>query len=122
MNENNNNRKEQQEDDGSLSFLAIPQDEANKHFNCRETTQQKLINLTFWVCDFIDGVKTKFGAERFLVKIKRNRDDKDSEKVVCSSGVLFGGNANNSANAGLAYANTNNTASNTNANIGSQLY
>ena len=42
--------------------------------------------------------------------------------VVCSSGVLFGGNANNGANAGLSYANTNNTASNTNANIGSQLY
>ena len=72
-NENNTN------DDGSLSFLNIPQDEANKHFNCRETTQQKLINLTFWVVDFIDGLKTKFGNERFLVKIKRNRDDKDSE-------------------------------------------
>ena len=72
-NENNTN------DDGSLSFLNIPQDEANKHFNCRETTQQKLINLTFWVVDFIDGVKTKFGNERFLVKIKRDRDDKDSE-------------------------------------------
>ena len=72
-NENNTN------DDGSLSFLNIPQDEANKHFNCRETTQQKLINLTFWVVDFIDGVKTKFGNERFLVKIKRNRDDKYSE-------------------------------------------
>lgn len=47
MNENNNTRKEQQEDDGSLSFLAIPQDEGNKHFNCRETTQQKLITLRF---------------------------------------------------------------------------
>lgn len=79
MNENNNNRPNQQEDDGSLSFLAIPQDEGNKHFNCRETTQQKLINLTFWVCDYIEGVKTKFGAERFLVKIKRDRDDKDAD-------------------------------------------
>ena len=76
---NNEQNKTQQEDDGSLSFLNIPQDEANKHFNCRETTQQKLINLTFWVVDFIDGVKTKFGNERFLVKIKRDRDDKDSE-------------------------------------------
>jgi len=36
-------------------------------------------------------------------------------------GVLFGGNANNGANAGLSYSNTNNTASNTNANISSQL-
>ena len=59
-----------QEDDGSLSFLNIPQDEANKHFNCKETTQQQLTNLSFWVVDFIEGVKTKFGAERFLVKIK----------------------------------------------------
>ena len=38
MNEEQN--KTQQEDDGSLSFLNIPQDEANKHFNCKETTQQ----------------------------------------------------------------------------------
>ena len=38
-----------------------------------------------------------------------------------SCGVLFSGNANNSANAGLAYANSNNTPSNTNANIGSHL-
>lgn len=36
-------------------------------------------------------------------------------------GVLFGGNANNSANAGFSYANTNNTASNTNTNVSSQL-
>lgn len=76
-----NNRNNQPhggaEDDGSLSFLAIPQDEANKHFNCRETTQQKLINLTFWVCDFIDGVKTKFGNERFLVKIKHLDDSRE---------------------------------------------
>lgn len=36
-------------------------------------------------------------------------------------GVLFSGNANNGANAGFVYANTNNTASNANANIGSQL-
>jgi hypothetical protein len=43
------------------------------------------------------------------------------KKVVCFWGVLFGGNANNSANAGLVYANTNNTPSNTNTNIGSQL-
>lgn len=63
-------QQEQQKDDGSLSFLNIPQDEANKHFNCKETTQQQLTNLTFWLVDFIDGVKTKFGTERYLVKIK----------------------------------------------------
>lgn len=72
--ENNHNPME---DDGSLDFLKIPADETNKHFNCPETTQQKLINLTFWVCDYIEGVKTKFGSDRTLVKIKMNRDDPD---------------------------------------------
>lgn len=38
-----------------------------------------------------------------------------------SCGVLFSGNANNSANAGLAYASSDNAPSNTNANIGSHL-
>lgn len=71
---NENNPKQ---DDGTLAFLSIPQDENNKHFNCRETTQQKLINLSFFVVDFIDGVKTKFGAERFLVKIKHPDDSPD---------------------------------------------
>ena len=61
MTSNNNST-----DDGSLSFLNIQPDEANKHFNCPETTQQKLINLQFWLIDFIEDVKTKFGANRFL--------------------------------------------------------
>lgn len=74
--ENNHNPME---DDGSLDFLKIPAGETNKHFNCPETTQQKLINLTFWVCDYIEGVKTKFGENRTLVKIKMNRDDHDRD-------------------------------------------
>lgn len=67
------------EDDGSLEFLKIPADATSKHFNCPETTQQKLINLTFWVVDFIEGMKTKFGENRVLVKIKMNREDKESD-------------------------------------------
>ena len=55
MTSNNNST-----DDGSLSFLNIQPDEANKHFNCPETTQQKLINLQFWLIDFIEDVKMKF--------------------------------------------------------------
>lgn len=74
MTSNNNST-----DDGSLSFLNIQPDEANKHFNCPETTQQKLINLQFWLIDFIEDVKTKFGANRFLVKIKFKKDDPESE-------------------------------------------
>jgi len=38
-----------------------------------------------------------------------------------ASGFLLSGNANNSANAGFVYANSNNTPSNTNANISSHL-
>lgn len=64
------NKQTQTQDDGSLAFLAIPQDETNKHFNSKETKQQQLTNLTFQVCDYIENVKTKFGNERFLVKIR----------------------------------------------------
>ena len=46
---------------------------------------------------------------------------KNTASGVSFRGVLFSGNANNGANAGFVYANTNNTATNTNANIGSQL-
>ncbi len=66
-------------DDGSLAFLQIPGDANNRHFNCPETTQQKLINLSFWVIDYVESVKTKFGENRFVVKIKMNQDDKDSD-------------------------------------------
>ena len=38
-----------------------------------------------------------------------------------SCGVLFGGNAHSGANAGLAYADSTNAPSNTNASIGSHL-
>ena len=43
-------------------------------------------------------------------------------KGCLSFGVLFSGNANNGTNAGFTYANTNNTPSNTNANIRSRQY
>ena len=36
-------------------------------------------------------------------------------------GFLFSGNTNNGDHAGFGYANTNNTPSNTNANVSSQL-
>lgn len=37
-------------------------------------------------------------------------------------GALLAGNANNGANAGFGYLNTNNRSSNANANIGFRLY
>lgn len=35
----------------SLKSLCIEPDNENKHFHCRETTQQKLINTSFVVLD-----------------------------------------------------------------------
>lgn len=70
---------EQKIDDGGLDFLQIPVDESNRSFNCTETTQQKLINITFWVVDIIANVETKHGAGRMIVKIKHNKDDKESD-------------------------------------------
>ena len=36
------------EDDGSLEWLKIPADQTNRHFNCPETTQQKLCSWLGW--------------------------------------------------------------------------
>lgn len=44
-----------------------------------------------------------------------------SKKVVQRDGAILGGNANNGANDGLAYLNSNNSPANSNANIGSRL-
>ena len=60
------------DDDGSLQFLNIQEESGNKHFNCKEITQQKLINLSFWVVDILEGIKTKFGENRMLIKIKNS--------------------------------------------------
>lgn len=84
-------------DDGSLEFLQIPRDENSKYFNCSEAKQSGLVNLTFWVVDFIEDVPTKFskaeGASgRTLFKIKMNRDDPESaaKKVFTgSSDILY---------------------------------
>ena len=69
-------------DDGSLAFLNIPRDESNRSFNCDETTQSKLVNTSFWVCDFIEDVPTRFSKTKgtkgqTLVKIKLRRYSQD---------------------------------------------
>lgn len=71
--------QEKKTDDGSLAFLGIPADPGSRHFNCQEITQQKLTNLQFWLVDYIDQVKTKFGDSRYLVKIKFNLEDTDAD-------------------------------------------
>ena len=43
------------------------------------------------------------------------------KQVVTSLGHLLGGNANNSANAGLTYVNSNNEVALSNTNVGSRI-
>lgn len=73
-------------DDGSLAFLKIPRDPDNHYFNCQITTQQKLINTTFWLVDFMEEIKTRNG-NKILVKIKLNEndDEKDMKKFFTGS-------------------------------------
>ena len=71
------------EDDGSLSFLNIPRDENSRYFNYSEKKQSELVNMSFWVIDFIEDVPTKFSkAEgktgRTIFKIKENLNDPES--------------------------------------------
>ena len=68
-----------QEDDGSLAFLKIKRKETNKQFNCEKVSQQKLVNTQFWIVDFVGHVKTPWGEDQYIVKIKNNPDDPDSE-------------------------------------------
>ena len=66
-----------QHDDGTLAFLRIPPDSGNRHFNCDEINQQKLLNKEFYIIDFIENVKTRFGDNRYLVKIKYSLEDRE---------------------------------------------
>lgn len=66
-------------DDGSLSFLKIKPNEQSKHFNGKEVTQQSLINTSFWICDYVKDVKTKYGEGRYLVKAKNELNDTESQ-------------------------------------------
>ena len=70
-------------DDGTLAFLNIPRDESSRSFNCEETTQSKLVNTSFWVCDFIEEVPTRFSKQKgtkgqTLVKIKPDCEGSES--------------------------------------------
>lgn len=83
-------------DDDSLAFLNIPRDESNRSFNCDETTQSKLVNTSFWVCDFIEDVPTRFSKSKgtkgqTLVKIKpdKNSPEADAKKFFTGSADIL---------------------------------
>ena len=66
-------------DDGGLQCLNIPPNPNRNYFNCRETTQGRLQNSTFYVIDFQEVKKTKFGVnQKYVVKIKDRLNDPES--------------------------------------------
>ena len=73
------------EDDGSLSFLNIPIEENNKQFHGKVMTQQQLTNMEFYVLDFTMIEKTKYGANRMLIRIKKDLNDKEEFKFFTNS-------------------------------------
>ena len=65
-------------DDGSLAFLGIKPIERERFFDCPEISVNELIDRKFWVVDYLEDVKTRYG-KRYLVKIKFNKNDDDSQ-------------------------------------------
>ncbi len=78
--ENNN----QPVDDGSLSFLNIPRDENSRSMKGDQVKQEKIVNTSFWVFDFLEEVPTKYSKQKgtkgqTLVQIRPERDSPESE-------------------------------------------
>ena len=65
-------------DDGTLACLNIPADRAKKRFTCPEEQQSNLIGRTFWIMYFFDNVPSRYSNDRYLMKIKFEKDDPDS--------------------------------------------
>lgn len=65
-------------DDGSLAYLGIKPNERERFFDCPEISANDLIDRKFWVVDYLEDVKTRYG-KRYLVKIKFNKDDDDTK-------------------------------------------
>lgn len=72
-------------DDGSLAFLGIEEPENSRSYHEREIRLHELMNREFLVLDFLDGIKTKYGEDRFLVKIKI---DNEGRKFFTNSAKL----------------------------------
>lgn len=86
MDQNIEKENNENEDDGSLAFLKLPRDENDKLLLGDVTSQQKLVNTTFWIQDFIEGVSTKYSRMngnnngQTIVQISSTRDGKEGVK------------------------------------------
>lgn len=71
-------------DDGSLAFLNIPRDENSRSMKGDQVKQEKIVNTTFWVFDFLEDVPTKYSKQKgtkgqTLVQIRPDRESPESE-------------------------------------------
>lgn len=66
-------------DDGTLSFLNIGHDPENKIFHCDVVRQSDLIGKSFWVLDWTENAKTRYG-ERMCILIGYTKDCPQSEQ------------------------------------------
>lgn len=86
MENNSNINGTNEKDDGSLAFLNIPRDENSRSFNCKDVSQSKLVNTSFWLIDFLEDVPTRFSKQKgkkgqTLVLVKRELNDPESEAM-----------------------------------------
>ena len=62
----------------------------NRFFDCPVVQLSQLENRIFYILDFADGARTKFGDGRYIVKIsgRLNDDPKNVRKFVTNAGRL----------------------------------
>lgn len=51
-------------DDGSLSFLNIPRDTNSRSLQGDEVKQSRIVNTSFWVHAFLEGIETRFSKAK----------------------------------------------------------
>lgn len=88
MNQPENPQIQQQMDgdDGSLAFLNIPRDENSRSLKGDTIKQSKLVNMTYWVFDFLEEVPTRFSKTKgtkgqTLVQVRPKKESPESEAI-----------------------------------------
>jgi len=74
-------------DDGTLSFLKIKRNPEREWFQCKQIKQRDLEDKTFYVLDYKDVIKTKYGTDRVVVLVGKTSDalEKDCGKFFSNS-------------------------------------
>ena len=75
---------------GVLRNLNERYETENRFFDCPVVQLSQLENRMFYILDFADGARTKFGEGRYIVKVSGRPDDdpKNIRKFVTNAGRL----------------------------------